>query len=129
MFLGKRVIIPTCQHARLLEELHYSHIGVVQMKNAAHPLFWWPGLNQDIEAIAARCEGCRRHRKRPPKGPLCPWPYARRPMEWVHIDFAEYKNRMILVMVDAYSKKNWCALMNQDTTTLKNLAVLYGWFC
>ena len=32
-------------------------------------------------------------------------------------------------MVDAYSKKIWTGLMNTDTTTLKTLAVLFGWFC
>ena len=117
IFFGNRVVIPTCQHARLLEELHFSHIGVVRMKYIARNYFWWPGLNKDIEAIAAKCEGCRRYRKRPPPAPLCPWPYSRRPMERVHIDFAEYKGKMILVMVDSYSKKIWCSLINQDTTT------------
>ena len=50
-------------------------------------------------------------------------------MERVHIDFCEYKNKMILVMIDSYSKKIWTSMMNSDTTTLRTLAVLYGWFC
>ena len=50
-------------------------------------------------------------------------------MERVHIDFCEYRGKMILVMVDSFSKKIWTQLMNTDTTTLKTLAVLYGWFC
>ena len=32
-------------------------------------------------------------------------------------------------MVDAFSKKIWTQLMNTDTTTLKTLAILFGWFC
>ena len=43
--------------------------------------------------------------------------------------FCEYKGKMILVMVDSYSKKIWTALMNTDTTATKTLAVLFGWFC
>ena len=50
-------------------------------------------------------------------------------MERVHIDFAEYKGKFILVMVDSYNKKIWCSLMNQDTTTEKSLAVLFSCFC
>ena len=50
-------------------------------------------------------------------------------MERVHIDFFEYKGKHILLMVDAFSKKIWTALMNSDTTTSRTLAVLYGWFC
>ena len=50
-------------------------------------------------------------------------------MERVHIDFCEYRGRMILVMVDSFSKKIWTSVMGTDTTSLKTLAVLYGWFC
>ena len=35
---------------------------------------------------------------------------------------------MILIMIDAYSKKIWASNMGTDTTTLRTLAVLYGWF-
>ena len=45
------------------------------------------------------------------------------------MDFCEYKGKMILVMVDSYSKKIWTAMMGMDTTTYKTLAVMYGWFC
>ena len=50
-------------------------------------------------------------------------------MERVHIDFCEYRGKMILVMVDSFSKKIWTSMMGADTTSLKTLAVLYGWFC
>ena len=99
------------------------------MKETVRRYFWWPGITKDIEAVAEQCEGCRKYRKKPLPQPLCPWPYSRRPMERVHIDFCEYRGKMILIMVDSYSKKIWTSMMNTDTTTLKTLAVLYGWFC
>ncbi|CAL4204939.1 unnamed protein product [Meganyctiphanes norvegica] len=129
LYLGSRVVIPTTQHLRLLTELHYTHIGVVKMKETVRGYFWWPGITKDIEAMAAKCDGCRKYKKKPPPVPLCPWPYARRPMERVHIDYCEYKGKMILVMIDAYSKKIWTRCMMSDTTTYKTLAVLFGWFC
>ncbi|CAL4127303.1 unnamed protein product [Meganyctiphanes norvegica] len=129
LYLGSRVVIPTAQHLRLLTELHYTHIGVVKMKETVRRYFWWPGITKDIEAMAAKCDGCRRYKKKPPPVPLCPWPYARRPMERVHIDYCEYKGKMVLVMIDAYSKKIWTRCMMSDTTTYKTLAVLFGWFC
>ena len=129
LYFGSRVVIPSCQQVRLLEELHFSHIGVVKMKETVRRYFWWIGITKDIEDMVARCQGCRRYKKKPAGEPLCPWPYSRRPMERVHIDFCEYKNRMILVMVDSYSKKIWTHLMMADTTTKKTLATLYGWFC
>ena len=49
-------------------------------------------------------------------------------MERVHVDFMEFKGQMILIMIDAYSKKIWASNMGTDTTSLRTLAVLYGWF-
>ena len=49
-------------------------------------------------------------------------------MERVHVDFMEYKGQMILIMVDAFSKKIWASNMGADTTSLRTLATLYGWF-
>ena len=79
--------------------------------------------------MAAKCEGCRKYRKKPPPQPLSPWPFARRPMERVHIDFFEYKGKMVLLMIDAYSRKIWTRYMCVDTTAIKTLAVLFSWFC
>ena len=45
------------------------------------------------------------------------------------MDFFEYRGKHVLLMVDAFSKKIWTAVMNTDTTTNQTLAVLYGWFC
>ncbi|CAL4061221.1 unnamed protein product [Meganyctiphanes norvegica] len=99
------------------------------MKEVARQYFWWPKISKHIEELAQSCEGCRRYRKKPAPAPLCPWPYSRRPLERVHIDFFEYKGKMLLVMVNSYSKFFWCHSMNNDTTTGKTLAVLFGWFC
>ena len=93
LYFGTRVVIPTVQHARLLDELHFSHIGAVKMKETVRRYFWWPGITKDIEAVAERCDACRKYRKRPLPQPLCPWPFSRRPMERVHIDFVSTEGR------------------------------------
>ena len=87
LHLGNRIVIPNIFHERLLTELHCSHIGVVSMKKIVRDIFWWPGITKDIENIAAKCEGCRKFKKKPPPNALSVWPFARRPMERVHIDF------------------------------------------
>ena len=126
---GSRIVIPTKQQQRLLEELHQTHFGVVKMKEVSRKYFWWPQISRQIEKLSQGCTGCRKYRKKPVPAPLCPWPYSRRPMERVHIDYCEYRGKMLLVMVDSFSKFYWCHVMNFDTTASKTLAVLYGWFC
>ena len=50
-------------------------------------------------------------------------------MERVLINYFEYKGRMVLVMIDSFSKKIWTQLMMTDTTSEKTLVVLFDWFC
>ena len=129
IYHGQRIIVPIKQRERLLSELHMTHTGVVKMKEVARKYFWWPQINQQIEDIARKCEGCNRYRKKPAPAALCSWPFATRPMERVHIDYCEYKGKMLLVMIDAFSKYIWTHVCNADTTALKTCAVLYTWFC
>ena len=129
IFHGTRIIVPSKQQDRLLSDLYMTHMGIVKMKEVARKYFWWPLINKQIEKIANSCSGCNRFRKRPAPAPLCPWPYARRPMEIVHVDFFEFKGKQFLIMIDAFSKYIWTHVMNAETTTLKTLAILYGWFC
>merc|ERR1712240_659956 len=60
LHFGSRIVIPTKFHDRLLSELHASHIGVNSMKNVVRDIFWRPGITKSVEAIAAKCEGCRK---------------------------------------------------------------------
>ena len=62
LYFGTRVVIPTIQQARLLEELHFTHIGAMKMKEAVRRYFWWPGITRDIDTITANCAGCRKFR-------------------------------------------------------------------
>ena len=128
IYHGQRIVIPERQRAKLLDELHTTHIGIRAMKEVARKQFWWPGINKQVEDIAKACKDCHRYRKKPAPTPLCSWPFALRSLERMHIDFCEYKGKMILIMIDAYSKFIWAHVMNADTTTLKTLSVLYMWF-
>ena len=129
IYFGSRICVPPKYQEQLLSELHTTHIGVVSMKKAVRGTIWWPGISKAIETICANCKGCIKYKKKPPNNTLTPWPFARRPMERVHCDFFEYNNQHILIMCDAFSKKIWCHLLKQDTTTATTLAVLYNWFC
>ena len=128
IFFGSRIVVPTGLQDQLLQELHQTHMSAVKMKETSRRYFWWPKITSQIDAIVKQCRGCAKYRRKPAAAPICPWPFARRPMERVHIDYAEYKGKNILVMVDAYSKYIWAANMNTDTTAFSTLVKLYEWF-
>ena len=125
---GSRICIPPKYHDRLLTELHSTHIGVISMKKVIRNLVWWPGINRAIENIAAKCKGCKKHRKKPSANTLSVWPFARRPFERVHVDYFEYRGKHVLIMVDAFSKKLFLHYLGTDTTAPVTCAVLSAWF-
>ncbi|CAL4127509.1 unnamed protein product, partial [Meganyctiphanes norvegica] len=99
------------------------------MKETSRKYFWWPKITVQIDDIVKKCLGCVKYKRKPANTQLCPWPFARRPMERVHIDFCEYKGKQLLIMVDSFTKYIWVRNMNTDTTASNTLVTLFEWFC
>ena len=66
---GTRVIIPKVLQSRLLQELHFTHPGVVKMKLLARSYMWWPKIDCNIEEIVKTCKECTAQRSLPPVAP------------------------------------------------------------
>ena len=128
LFYGARIIVPTVLQTRLLEELHETHMGSVKMKETSRKYFWWPKISSHIDNIVKNCLGCAKYKRKPTDNISCPWPFARQPMERVHIDYCDYKGKQILVMIDSYTKYIWAKNMNANTTSSNTLVTLFEWF-
>ena len=97
-------MIPTVFRQPLLQELHTSHLGMSRMKSLARSYFWWPGLDAEIEELSRNCVECSITSRNPPKAPAHPWLVPQHPWQRVHVDQPQYKDRLLLVAIDAYSK-------------------------
>ena len=124
IMFGSRVVIPSRQQSSLLFHLHHTHMGIVRMKSLAREYVWWPGMAKDIESLSANCTYCAKNKHKPVATPLTHWPWATRPMERIHIDYAEYKGVHLLIVIDAYTKYLWTFVMGNDTTTPRTLRQL-----
>ena len=112
---GARVVVPEKLKPGVLELLHATHLGVVNMKALARMYVWWPGITADIEALSKDCEVCKLNQKNPPKTAIHPWIPATEPFERIHIDFCQFEKDNWLVLVDAFSK--WVEIINMRKTT------------
>ncbi len=113
---GTRIVIPAALQNRVLEELHTSHLGMVKMKAIARSYVWWPNIDKDIETTASNCETCKQLAHMPNKAPVHPWLYPSGPWQRIHIDYAgPIEKKMLLIVVDAYSK--WVEVKIMRTTT------------
>ena len=86
---GTRVIVLEALQGRLLNELYYTHPGIIKMKLHACIYMWWPNLDQNIEDLVKSCRECATQRSLPPIAPLQSWPWANQSLKRLHIDFAE----------------------------------------
>ena len=87
MFANK-VVIPKSLRKEILETLHETHSGIVRMKNLAREYIYWPGISQEIEAMAVNCQACQEAAKMPVKVELSPWPVPSKVWERIHLDLA-----------------------------------------
>lgn len=82
-----KVVIPKTLRTRVLRDLHTSHFSVAKMKSQARSLFWWPGIDRNIEELARNCQICNTLRNNPPKVEIHEWETVEVPFDRVHIDY------------------------------------------
>ena len=113
---GIRVIIPKKLQNAVLQELHQTHLGIVQMKKVARSYVWWANIDKDIEHLVKNCCHCQVVQNVPSVAPLHPWIWPSEPWRRIHADFAGlFSGRTFLVVVDSYSK--WPEIIQMKTTT------------
>ena len=134
IFRQNRIVIPTSLRAKILEELHATHLGITKMKQLARRYVYWPGIDRDIERLVRGCESCAISRSSPAKAPVHPWDPPDNNWERIHIDYAgPYENYNFLVCVDAKSKWAEVKIIKDaptSTTTIKlleNIFSVYGY--
>ncbi|XP_049271651.1 uncharacterized protein K02A2.6-like [Rhipicephalus sanguineus] len=105
VYWGNRVIIPAEARVQVLQLLHETHQGSPAMKSVARSLFWWPGLDRNIEEVSAQCQNCVQNLPMPTAAPVVKWPETGERWSRIHIDYAgPICGKMILVVVDAHTK-------------------------
>jgi len=126
---GIRVVFPQNFHSKILRLLHESHPGMSKMKSLARLHVWWPGIDNHIEQFVKSCKSCSQNARDPVRVPLQQWELPAQPWQRLHIDFAgPYKDRMWLLVIDAYSKWPEIHCMESTTTdtTVKHLRQIFA---
>ena len=101
---GVRIYIPKLLQQDVLNELHYTHVGIVKMKAIAQNYVYWKSIDNDIENMVKACAKCANQEKQPAKAPTHKWEDAQYAFQRIHIDYAEILGTHLLIVVDAFSK-------------------------
>ena len=91
------------------------------MKSLARGLVWWPGIDKEIEKAAQLCKGCHAGVQARPQVNTSgsSWELPDGPWRRIHLDFAgPVEGKMLLIVVDAYSKWPEVVIMEDTTAEL-----------
>lgn len=99
----------------VLKQLHSSHMGIVKTKCWARSYVWWPGLDNDVEALCRACDTCALEAAAPPRAAPVPWPYHPQPWTRLHVDFlGPFRGMTYLVIIDSTTK--WLEVFEMKNT-------------
>ncbi|KAL3191196.1 hypothetical protein MRX96_018769 [Rhipicephalus microplus] len=105
VYWGHRIVVPVAERRRSLSLLHETHPGIVAMKSITRTLFWYPGLDSDIQRLVKSCDVCAEASATPPAQVPVSWPATGESWSWLHADFPRpVDDHMVLVIVDSETK-------------------------
>ena len=116
LYNNNRVIVPKSLRKKMLDCLHYNHLGMVKTKNRAREILFWPGLSKQIEEIIANCEICLKYHKSNTREELIPSEIPTESWNIIGTDLYYLQNRAYLIVVDYYSKYIEFGLLKDESS-------------
>ncbi len=111
--IGPRIVVPRDEQTNLITATHAEihHQGHTKVHHILYPLYYWPGMNADIERVCTSCETCIKATMRGKKlimvfKPMPGKPFIL-PRERYGIDFYGLQDGEILVIVDLFSRESF----------------------
>ena len=100
----ERLIVPATLRTEMLQKIHENHLGIEKCKRRARDILYWPGMNDQIAQMVARCEVCLTFRKSQQKEPMKGHQIPDGPWKKVGIDLFQLDKENYVVISDYYSK-------------------------
>ena len=113
---GTAVVVPQNLIKSVIKLFHNQHLGINRTRKKIRHFFWWPKMDAMIGDAIANCKKCQMFRCRKPNASLKSWDEVSCPMERIHVDVAQYKNYLILCLVDTFSSWVDCKIIPSLST-------------
>ncbi|XP_062541006.1 uncharacterized protein K02A2.6-like [Armigeres subalbatus] len=107
IFKGDRIVVPKFLRKKLIEKLHFAHLGVNYTLRAARESFFWPGMADQVSNYVRNCVVCMEFSASQCKPPMSTHQIPEYPFQRVNIDLGEIKQEgkktVMMVTADSYS--------------------------
>ena len=127
---GSRIVVPPGAKEGILKELHRAHCGMTKTKKQAAQLYYWPGMNKDIERLIQSCRFCLALLPSQPAEPL-QLSHADEPLERLSADLCFVGGKNWLIAADFYSGFPFVFQLKETSSRavinhLENIFCLFG---
>ena len=128
---GTRIIIPSSLRAKVLDDLHFHHLGIEKTRNLARTCVFWNGICEDIKRITESCRSCQEEKPTQLKAELIPHEVPCAQWNTLGIDVFYVQKQPYLCIVDYFSKFPIVRRMERERSTdvvdiLKDVFSEYG---
>lgn len=112
-----RLVIPQSLRPEILRQIHEGHLGIEKCKRRARCSVYWPGINQDIENMAGKCETCKKYQSKQAREPMMIPDLPTAPWEKVGTDLFHCNGKDYLLVIDYYSNFPEIALLSSTNAS------------
>ena len=106
------MVVPAGLRGRVLGLAHEAHQGIVKTKQRIRELYWWPGIDREVELMVKTCQTCSAADKTasPRRAPMQPVPFPIEPWVKLGLDLigpmagGKPGQRFAIVCIDYHSK-------------------------
>lgn len=104
IFKKECVVVPNILRRKILDCLHYNHMGTEKTKNRAREIVYWPGMNKDIEEKIKNCKACLKFQNNNQKETLMQSEVPTQAWVNVAVDLFYIQNNAYILITDYFSK-------------------------
>ena len=118
IYYHNRIVVPPAARKQIVELLHKPHLGSRKTNELARALYYWPGMNSDIDHRIFNCDECAQLR---PSKPMESIRTTTADYPWQHTssDLATYNGKKFLIYADRYS--GWPLVEELKSTTAEKV--------
>ena len=120
---GPKLLVPAVMRRKMLEKIHYSHVGADSCLRKARDVLFWPGMANAIRDYISKCNICNEYQPQQQKEPLLPHDTPKLPWADVAVDLFTFDSDNYVVAVDYFSDFFVLEQLH-DTTTASVVEVL-----
>ena len=90
LFRAQRLIVPHSWRKEMIDRIHESHQGIVNCKQRARDILFWPGMSSQIEDKVSMCSTCSQFQRSQLKEPMVIQELPDRPWAKLGSDLFEF---------------------------------------